>query len=95
MSEKAREIDLLINNRNYEIISNPDKKIINWSEIEYKLFKYIENAYYLKTYNNGFSTIDEFLKAANSLLQRRKSRAGKIFRTSSFFYFHAEQAQIR
>lgn len=87
MSEKAREIDLLINNRNYEIISNPDKKIINWSEIEYKLFKYIENAYYLKTYNNGFSTIDEFLKAANSLLQRRKSRAGKSLEHHLSFIF--------
>jgi len=87
MSEKAREIDLLINNRNYEIISNPDKKIINWSEIEYKLFKYIENAYYLKTYNSGFSTIDEFLKAANSLLQRRKSRAGKSLEHHLSFIF--------
>jgi type II restriction enzyme len=87
MSEKAREIDLLLNNCESEIVSNPDKKIIAWSEIEYRLFRYIENVYYLNTYNKSFATIEEFLTAANSVLQRRKSRAGKSLEHHLSFIF--------
>lgn len=87
MSEKAREIDLLINDREYEIVSNPDKKIIVWSEVEYRLFRYIENAFYSSTYEKGFPSLEEFIKAANTVLQRRKSRAGKSLEHHLSFIF--------
>lgn len=87
MSKKAREIDLALYNRESEILTNPDKKIIAWSEVEYRLFKYIENALYSHSYEKGFSTLDEFISAANSVLQRRKSRAGKSLEHHLSFIF--------
>ncbi|MGB4594455.1 MAG: type II restriction endonuclease [Anaerolineaceae bacterium] len=87
MSGKAREIELLLNDRVFEIVSNPDKKIIAWSEVEYRLFRYIENALYSTTYEKGFPSLDDFLTAANSFLQRRKSRAGKSLEHHLSFIF--------
>ncbi len=62
--------------QNY-IRSNPDKEILKWLESEYDLFKAIENDRYSELIRNPFPSIEVLIKSANTILNRRKSRAGK------------------
>ena len=77
MSAKAREIQGNVFNHNEEILTNPDHKLIAWLETEYQMFKDIENALYVNIIAKGFNNMQTFLDMANSVLNRRKSRAGK------------------
>jgi type II restriction enzyme len=58
------------------ILSNPDQQILNWSEAEFNLFKLIENDRYLEIIKTPFHSVENLITTANSILQRRKSRAG-------------------
>ena len=77
MSAAARDIQ----NRAYDHIeyiqTNPDRKIIEWTNMEYALFRALEYARYGDIITKGFTSVDEFVKVANMVLNRRKSRAGK------------------
>ncbi len=77
MSEAARAIEHKVYNHVEEIISNPDKKIIDWTNMEYTLFRALEHARYGEILKKGFQSVDEFVRVANMVLNRRKSRAGK------------------
>ena len=78
IAQKAREFYNSINKIDNKTISNnPDKIILDWLETEFKLFKKIENNRYSKILQSPFDSIDSFITKANSILQRRKSRAGK------------------
>jgi type II restriction enzyme len=57
--------------------SNPDKEILNWLGAEYDLFKTIENDRYSELIQNPFPSVEDLVKSANTILNRRKSRAGK------------------
>ena len=57
--------------------SNPDNVIIEWTNMEYKLFRYLEHERYNDVITKGFKSVDEFVSMANMVLNRRKSRAGK------------------
>lgn len=80
-------IDLATNARNCHIKSNkitqthirsnPDKEILKWLESEYELFKTIENLRYSDLIKKPFPSVEDFVKSANTILNRRKSRAGK------------------
>ncbi|KAA9042299.1 restriction endonuclease [Ginsengibacter hankyongi] len=59
------------------IKANPDKEILNWLDAEFQLFKTIENDRYLKRIQTPFETVEELVITANTILNRRKSRAGK------------------
>jgi hypothetical protein len=59
------------------IIQEPDKNILKWLDSEYELFKVIENDRYKNLLSTPFQTVTEFIEVANSILNRRKSRAGK------------------
>lgn len=59
------------------IIHEPDKNILKWLDTEYELFKVIENDRYKNVLTSPFQTVSEFIDVANSILNRRKSRAGK------------------
>lgn len=59
------------------IIQEPDKNILKWLDSEYELFKVIENDRYKNLLSAPFQTVNEFVEVANSILNRRKSRAGK------------------
>ncbi|WP_239616370.1 type II restriction endonuclease [Cohnella mopanensis] len=75
MSAKAREIYQRINvkaNREH-----PDSLLLKWLDIEYSLFKAIESNRYKERLSAPFLTVDELVDCANTLLNRRKSRAGK------------------
>lgn len=59
------------------IRANPDREILNWLEAEFQLFKTIENDRYSKRIQTPFETVEELVEIANTILNRRKSRAGK------------------
>lgn len=77
MSAAARKIQNSVYDNEEFIISNPDKKIVDWTRVEYNLFRALEYARYKKFLQNGFQTMDDFVATANTVLNRRKSRAGK------------------
>ena len=54
-----------------------DKQILTLIETEYLLFKEIEKKLYQHKVIKGFETIDSFLELASSIMNRRKSRAGR------------------
>lgn len=58
------------------IQANPDREILNWVSAEFQLFKTIENDRYLKRIQTPFQTVEELVVTANTILNRRKSRAG-------------------
>ncbi|MBO4560793.1 MAG: restriction endonuclease [Bacteroidaceae bacterium] len=55
----------------------PDDVLLNWVDTEYRLFKYMEEKVYSAAISKPFDSIDSFVKMANEVLNRRKSRAGK------------------
>jgi len=59
------------------IRANPDKEILNWLDAEFQLFKTIENDRYSQRIQMPFKTVEELIVVANTILNRRKSRAGK------------------
>jgi len=60
-----------------QIISKPDESLLNWIDTEYKLFKAFENSRYSSRITSPFSSVEELIEVANTILNRRKSRAGK------------------
>lgn len=56
---------------------DPDELIVAYTQLEYKIFQRLEQVRYSSFLNRGFSSVDEFVEAANTVLNRRKSRAGR------------------
>ena len=77
MSAAARDIQNRVYNHLEYIQTNPDRKIIDWTNMEYALFRALEHARYGDTIARGFTSVEEFISMANMVLNRRKSRAGK------------------
>lgn len=59
------------------IVNNPDNILLNWIDTEFKLFRFMEEKIYANIISTPFENIDAFVKTANEVLNRRKSRAGK------------------
>lgn len=59
------------------VLNKPDNEILNWIATEFDLFKAIENDRYGEIIRKPFPTVDNLIKTANTILNRRKSRAGK------------------
>ena len=55
----------------------PDKHLLKWLNSEYQLFKFFENDRYKERIKTPFQTVEELVIFANTILNRRKSRAGK------------------
>lgn len=77
MSTAARSIQNSVYGHLEYIRTNPDRKIIEWTNTEYALFRALEQARYGDTISHGFESVDAFITMANMVLNRRKSRAGK------------------
>lgn len=60
-----------------DVLSRPDSELLHWIATEFDLFKAIENDRYGEIIRNPFSSVDELIRTANTILNRRKSRAGK------------------
>jgi hypothetical protein len=56
---------------------NPDQRLIRRRDCEYEIFQSVERAMELPRIMAGFTSVDEFVERAHSILQRRKSRAGR------------------
>lgn len=59
------------------IQKNPDKEILCWLDTEFQLFKTLENNRYSERIKKPFTSVEELVEIANTILNRRKSRAGK------------------
>ncbi|HEU01803.1 MAG TPA: type II restriction endonuclease, partial [Aurantimonas coralicida] len=55
---------------------DPDKRLVRRRDVEWEIFQSIERAGSMETVARGFEQFEEFLKFANSVMQRRKSRSG-------------------
>ena len=77
MSAAARRIQNEVYDHRELILTDPDKKLIAWTDTEYRLFRALEYASYGDSVAKGFRSVDEFINMANQVLNRRKSRAGK------------------
>ena len=60
-----------------KILNDPDKILRSWIKTESDLFYQIEDIFYRPMYSTPFNSIKDFADAANSFLNRRKSRFGK------------------
>lgn len=54
-----------------------DKLLLDLREAEYSLFRRVEEMHVIDKVKAGFSSVDEFIKVANSISNRRKSRSGR------------------
>jgi hypothetical protein len=57
-------------------IEEPDRALLDWQATEYRLFQAYERHNYERRISQPFITVDELVAFANTLLNRRKSRAG-------------------
>lgn len=74
----AREIFFKAYNLTHKaVLVKPDNEILNWISTEFDLFKFIENDRYGEIIKTPFPTVEDLIKTANTILNRRKSRAGK------------------
>ena len=73
MSAAARDIQNRVYNHLEYIRTNPDRKIIEWTNTEYALFRAIEHARYGDKISHGFTSVDEFITMANMVMNRGKS----------------------
>lgn len=55
---------------------DPDHRLIRRRNCEFEIFLSVERAVELTAIQAGFSSVDEFVARAQSILQRRKSRSG-------------------
>lgn len=77
MSAAARRIQDTVFDHQEFIRTNPDRKLLDWTDAEYRLFRALEYARYGEMISRGFSSVEDFIATANQVLNRRKSRAGK------------------
>lgn len=54
-----------------------DERMIRRRDCEYAVFRSVEHSVESRVIEQGFNSIDEFLARAQTILQRRKSRAGR------------------
>ncbi|MCV5366001.1 type II restriction endonuclease, partial [Escherichia coli] len=55
---------------------DPDEQLIDRRRVEYDIFLLVEELHVLDIIKKGFDSVDEFIALANSVSNRRKSRAG-------------------
>lgn len=55
----------------------PDQRLMKRRECEFELFRSVEQAVELPHIHAGFTTVEDFLCRAQTILQRRKKRAGQ------------------
>lgn len=78
LASKAREVFFTISQQNEQgAIQNPDCLITDWIDMEYTLFKAVEKRLYSSELSTAFGEVDKLVGFANTVLNRRKSRAGK------------------
>lgn len=59
------------------VLEDPDKVLKEWIDAEYLLYQALEGKIYAPIYTNPFGSVNQLIELANTILNRRKSRAGK------------------
>ena len=78
MGIMAQNIYNTINNVSDSYIqTNPDLILFKWRDVESSLFYSLEDKIYKHVYSKPFTNCNDLMNFANSILNRRKSRAGK------------------
>ncbi|MCL2806955.1 MAG: type II restriction endonuclease [Coriobacteriia bacterium] len=77
MALTAQRIENDVFDHEENALYDPDSKLVSWIDTEYTLFRMIEQERYGSTISRGFSSVEEFVVFANSVLNKRKSRAGR------------------
>lgn len=78
LAKRARNCYNSVYNVTPQLIkANPDKQILQWINTEFQLFKTLENNRYSTRIKTPFLSVEELIEIANTILNRRKSRAGK------------------
>ena len=60
-----------------KIKNNPDSYLLKWISAEFQLFKVFENDRYHERIRTHFNSVEDLIEFANTILNRRKSRAGR------------------
>lgn len=78
IADGAREIfSTAFNRTKQHALNSIDQELINWINTEFNLFKEIEYNRYNEYIVKPILSVDSLIDIANSILNRRKSRAGK------------------
>lgn len=56
---------------------DPDRRLMRRRDCEFEIFRSVEEAVELPVIRAGFSTVDDFIARAQTILQRRKARSGR------------------
>lgn len=79
VSAKAQEIQQLVHGHAELLKKDPDFKLVDYMRVEFSIFRELESQAYGPQIKNGFSDVESFVKLAGTILNRRKSRAGRSF----------------
>ena len=69
----------------------PDDRLLRRRDCEYEIFLSVEEAIEMPRILQGFGSIDEFVSRAQSILQRRKARAGRSLELQAKEVFQEER----
>ena len=95
MSAAARRIQNAVYDHENYIVEDPDCKLLDWTDAEFRLFRALEYARYGNMITHGFPSVEEFINTANIVLNRRKSRAGKSLEHHLAAIFDGNNIQYR
>lgn len=88
MSRNAIELwKMLYPRQTAAVLTNADAVLLAWQDMEYRLFRHVEQYNELPHVQAGFASINDFLLLAGSITNRRKSRAGKSLENQLGFLF--------
>jgi len=71
-----------------------DELLLKRREVEFNIFSEVEKHDVMPNIKDGFSSVDEFIKYANSVANRRKSRAGTSLELNLESIFRYEQLKF-
>ncbi len=73
-----------------DISSSPDQRLLTRRDCEFNIFRSLQEAVELPAIQRGFQTMDEFLRRAQSILQRSKARSGRSLELHAHRIFREE-----
>lgn len=71
----------------------PDTRLMRRRECEFEIFRSVEEAVELPLIRAGFTTLDDFIAKAQTILQRRKARSGRSLELHAREIFIEERLQ--
>lgn len=94
MSEAARNICYRVYGDIEQVIKDPDAQLMEWCNTEYTLFRAVENILLAPSTVPGAISVEWLLSMAQSITNRRKSRAGKSLENHLAAVFSGNRLQF-